>query len=76
LANVTVSVPEELKKKMEHIDRVNWSEVARLAFEETVRRREMQEAAEDMDRLRKETQVPGWSGVREIRKWRDAGRKS
>ncbi len=29
LANVTVSVPEELKKRMEHMKAVNWSEVAR-----------------------------------------------
>ena len=75
MANVTVSVPEELKKKMEHAGSVNWSEVARQAFEEMVRRREMLEAALDIDRLREETRDPGWNGVREIRKWRDADRK-
>ncbi len=76
MANVTISVPEELKKKMEHTGGVNWSEVARQAFEEAVRRREMSEAAEAMDRLRESTKLSGWSGVREIRKWRDAERKS
>jgi len=76
MANVTISVPEELKKKMEHTGGVNWSEVARHAFEEAVRRREMSEAAEAMDRLRESTKLSGWSGVREIRKWRDAERKS
>ncbi len=75
MANVTVSVPEELKKKMEHTGGVNWSEVARQAFEETVRKQEMLEAAQDIDRLREETKSPGWSGAREIRKWRDADRK-
>ncbi len=75
MANVTISVPEELKKKMEHAGGVNWSEVARQAFEEAVRRREMLEAAQDIDRLREETKSPGWSGAREIRKWRDADRK-
>jgi len=75
MANVTVSVPDDLKKKMENAGSVNWSEVARQAFEEAVRRREMLEAAEDIDRLREETKTPGWSGAREIRKWRDADRK-
>lgn len=76
MANVTVSVPEELKKKMEHIGSVNWSEVARQAFEDMIRRREMLEAAQDINRLRVATKTPGWSGAHEIRKWRDAGRKS
>jgi hypothetical protein len=75
LTNVTVSVPEELKKKMERVSGVNWSEVAREAFEETVRRKRMLEAAENIKKLREESKTPGWSGVREIRKWRDAGRK-
>jgi len=75
MANVTVSVPDDLKKKMENAGSVNWSVVARQAFEEAVRRREMLEAAEDIDRLREETKTPGWSGAREIRKWRDADRK-
>jgi hypothetical protein len=75
MANVTVSVPEDLKKKMEQVGGVNWSEVARQAFEEAVRRREMLEAAQNIDRIREETKSPGWSGAREIRKWRDADRK-
>lgn len=75
MANVTVSVPEELKKRMEHLPSVNWSEVARQAFEETVRQKRMLEAAEHIKKLREESRTPGWSGVREIRKWRDAGRK-
>ena len=37
VANVTVSVPDELKKRMEHMKAVNWGEVARQAFEETVK---------------------------------------
>ena len=71
LANVTVSVPGELRKKMERLTGVNWSQVAREAFEETVRRKRMLEAAESMDRLREATLAPGWSGAREVRKWRD-----
>ena len=60
---------------MEHVSGVNWSEVARDAFEETVRRKRMLEAAENIKKLREESKTPGWSGVREIRKWRDARRK-
>ncbi len=76
MANVTVSVPEELKKKMERLAGVNWSKVAREAFEEAVRRKRMMEAAEAMDRLREGTRVEGWSGAREIRKWRDREKRS
>ncbi len=75
MANVTVSVPENLKKKMEHVPDVNWSEVARQAFEETIRQKQMREAAGAMDRLRETAKVPGWSGAQEIRKWRDNRRK-
>ncbi len=75
MANVTVSVPEELKKKMERTGDVNWSQVARQAFEEAVSKREMLEAVQDINKLREETKTPGWSGAREIRKWRDADRK-
>jgi len=76
MANVTVSVPEQLKKRMEQTGGVNWSEVAREAFEEVMRRKEMAQAAETMDRLRVTTRTAGWSGVREIRKWRDADKRS
>ncbi len=75
MANVTVSVPEDLKKRMENLSGVNWSNVARKAFEETVRQKQMLDAAEQIKRLRDESKTQGWNGVREIRKWRDAGRK-
>jgi predicted transcriptional regulator len=74
VANVTVSVPEELKKRMEHMKAVNWSEVAREAFEEMVRREKMARASETIDRLRSEAGRGKWSGAREIRKWRDKNR--
>lgn len=32
MANVTLAVPEELKKKMDSFAEINWSEVARQAF--------------------------------------------
>ncbi len=70
MAKVTVVVPDQLKKKMEHVSDVNWSEVARRAFEDVVKRREMAEAVAKMDKLRESAKLSGWSGVREIRKWR------
>ncbi len=79
LANVTVSVPEELKKRMAHTKTVNWSEVARQAFEDRLRQQKMVEAAAAMDKLREATKSTGpssWSGVREVRKWRDRGSRS
>jgi hypothetical protein len=80
LANVTVSVPEELKRKMVNAKTVNWSEVARQAFEDRLRQRRMVEAAAAMDKLREATKTttgrPSWSGVREIRKWRNKSTES
>jgi len=34
MANVTLSVSEDLKKKMEQFPEINWSEVARQAIKE------------------------------------------
>ena len=76
MANVTVNVPESLKKRMEQVPDVNWSEVAREAFEEIIRQKQMRDVAEAMDRLRESAKAPGWSGAREIRRWRDTRRKS
>ena len=36
MGTMSVSVSEELKEKMEKLDEVNWSAVARKAFEEKV----------------------------------------
>jgi len=42
----------------------------------TIRRRQMREASESTDRLRESSKTPGWSGVAEIRKWRDRDQRS
>lgn len=36
MANVTVTVPDEFKAKMEEHPEINWSQVAREAFEEKI----------------------------------------
>lgn len=45
MASLTLSIPEELKHKMEHIKYVNWSAVARKAIMEKV------DILERMDKL-------------------------
>ena len=74
MGNVTVRVPEELKGRMKRCKSVNWSEVARKAFEDAARREEMQCAAETIKNLRKESSATEWDGAKEIRKWRDAAK--
>jgi len=69
--NVTITVPERLRRRMKELKNVNWSEVARRAFEEEIRRIERVKAAEEIDRLREGSKVK-WSGVEEIRRWRDS----
>jgi hypothetical protein len=76
MANVTITVPEELKREMKKRKKTNWSLVARKAFEQTLREEEMTIAAEGIDRLRTSSKTLGWSGAKEIRKWRDATKSS
>jgi len=73
MSNITIRIPEELKARMKHCKGVNWSEVARRAFEDVTRREEMQCAAESIKKLRAESKTE-WDGAKEIRKWRDAAR--
>ncbi len=73
MSNITIRVPEDLKRKMEQCKGVNWSEVARKAFEEAARREETRCAAAAIDKLRTESKIE-WNGAKEIRKWRDAER--
>ena len=37
MGNISVSVPEDLKQKIVKIEEVNWSAVAREAFEEKIK---------------------------------------
>jgi len=79
-AVISFRIDRRLKERMERLKHVNWSAVVRRAIEEVVRREEammrwkdrsaMRAAAIRTDSLRRE--VPGWSGVEEIRRWREA----
>jgi metal-responsive CopG/Arc/MetJ family transcriptional regulator len=43
MANITISIPEELHRKMKRYSEVKWSEVVRKALADYVRRLEMVE---------------------------------
>ena len=37
MGTITLSVPDELKRRMSHVDWINWSSVARRAFSERLK---------------------------------------
>ena len=76
MGTITITVPDELKRGMKKLRHVNWSSVARKAFEETIHMEERREAAKEIDRIRGSGKTRGWSGAREIRKWRDTAKSS
>ncbi len=71
--NITITVDNELKRKMEELKQVNWSEVARAAFEEKIKKEKRKQIAQDIKAIR-EKDRSNWSGSEEVRKWRDARR--
>lgn len=67
-----IKVADSIEKILENENSVQ----VRRRHEETVRKREMRKTSESTDRLRESSKTPGWNGAREIRKWRNARRKS
>lgn len=74
LGTITITVSDELKRGMKKLKHINWSSVARRAFEDTIHREDKREAAREIDRLRLSSKAYRWSGAREIRKWRDTAK--
>ena len=78
-AVISFRVDRELKEKMDRLRHVNWSEVVRRAIYEVVVREEARLRSKDPERLRRalvrseklSRQVEGWSGVEEVRRWRE-----
>jgi len=77
---VSFRIDRKLKRRMEELKHINWSEVvrraiARIVEEETVKRRmkkdreRMKRASLKCDELSRK--VEGWSAVEEIRRWRE-----
>jgi predicted transcriptional regulator len=69
--NITITVDKELKKKMEEMKQVNWSKVARKAFEEEIKREKRKQTTREIKAIR-EKDRSNWSGSEEVRKWRDS----
>lgn len=49
MSNVTVTVPDEFKEKMEEHPEINWSQVAREAFEQKIVELEAVERLKDFE---------------------------
>lgn len=65
LVNVSIKVPEEIRKLMRSVD-VNWSEYLRDAIERKIRLEIAMNAAKELDEIRKRaSKVP----TEEIVKW-------
>ncbi len=77
---VSFRIDRELKRKMDQLKHINWSEVVRRAIAETIRREEERRRSKDLTKVRKAAlrseiisrEVKGWSSVEEIRKWRES----
>ncbi len=85
MAIITVRVDEKLKRRMDLLADINWSEFIRRAIE---RRLDMEDSIQRslsidlsrldvamavQDRIRERTSG-AWSGAEEIRRWRDSRR--
>ena len=75
LVNVSVKVPEEIRKLMRKVD-VNWSEYLREAIETKIRAELAKDAARRLDEIRERTgKVPTEEIVRWIREDRERSLK-
>ncbi len=53
MATLSVSVSDDMKEKMEHLDEINWSAVARKAFEEKIKQVEFMHSMGNKSKLSK-----------------------
>jgi len=74
---ITVRVDEDMKRWMDKLRHINWSEVIRTAIKKRIEeemkrkidRRRLLWASSLTDRLRRK--AADWSSVEEIRRWRE-----
>lgn len=73
MAIITVRVDDELKRRMERVKHVNWSEVVRQAIIRTLGHEEGQNLAKAVLLNERNVIVPdeGYSSVEIIREWRE-----
>ncbi len=75
---VSVRVPEDIKKKMNELSWINWSEVLRKAIIETINQEKSHNIAKAVlitEKLRRKAPA-GWNSIEEIRKWRMRNQKN
>jgi predicted transcriptional regulator len=76
---VSFRISRELKRKMDMLSYINWSEVVRKAIEEVVNRELSKLKSKDVEKLKMAAlrseelsrKVGGWNSVEEIRRWRE-----
>jgi len=77
---VSFRIDKELKRRMNQLKHINWSEVVRRAIYETIIREEAKMRKKDPERIKRAARrsdmlsrsVEGWNSVEEIRRWREA----
>jgi len=79
---VSFRVDEKLKRKMEELKHINWSEVVREAIAGVIAREEALKRGKDLEKMRRAALkseqlsrlISGWNSVEEIRRWRELQR--
>ncbi len=74
MANISVRVDQELKKEMERLKDVNWSEIIREAIRTRIteeKQRNLAKAVLINEQIRKSA-VEGYDSTLLIREWRDS----
>ena len=67
---ITVRISDSMREEMKSFRDINWSEEIRLSIEKKLKKMKMKSACKIQDRLRKKASGK-WSGISEIRKWRE-----
>jgi len=76
---VSFRIDRKIKRKMDELKHINWSEIVRRAIIEAIRREEAKNRKKDLTKVRRAAlrserlsrKVDGWSSVEEIRRWRE-----
>jgi len=76
MAVISFRVSEDVKRRMDRLRHINWSEVLRQAILERLEVEESRNLARAVLLNERNVIVPeeGWSSVEEIRKWREGVR--
>ena len=77
---ISVRIDKELKKEMDKLSYINWSEVIRQAIEKKIEEEKSKIRERDIARIKRASEITrklrrrieGWSSVEEIRRWRES----